>query len=59
MKILWILFWDHYNIDLDLEVISMHFKVKVQNGLYFWGMLEFHILDIIGGWKVGPSLRMI
>ena len=32
MNILWLSFWGHYKIGLDLEVISMHFNVKEQNG---------------------------
>ena len=32
MNIFWLSFWGHYKIGLDLEVISMHFNVKVQNG---------------------------
>ena len=32
MNILWLSFWGYYKIGLDLEVISMHFNVKVQNG---------------------------
>ena len=27
MKILWIYFWDHHKIGLNLGVISMHFRV--------------------------------
>ena len=55
MKILWILFWDHHNIELYLGVIPMHIrvflKVKVQNGVYFLGLQKFQIffwvLDIL------------
>ena len=32
MNILWLFYWGHYKIVLDLEVISMHFNVKEQNG---------------------------
>ena len=32
MDILWLSFWGPYKIGLDLEVISMHFNVNVQNG---------------------------
>ena len=32
MNILWLSFWGYNKIGLDLEVISMHFNVKVQNG---------------------------
>ena len=28
MKILWIFFWGHYKIGLDLGVIPMYFKAK-------------------------------
>ena len=65
MKILWIcfvFFWGgggHHKIGLYLGVISMHFRVKVQNmGIFlgvakitniFWGVLE--IPDIfLGEW---------
>ena len=37
MKILWIFFGGHHKIGLYLEVISMHLRVKVQNGGYFLG----------------------
>ena len=31
------IFWGHHKIGLYLGVISMHFRVKVQNGGYiFW-----------------------
>ena len=30
-------FWGHHKIGLYIEVISMHLRVKVQNGGYFWG----------------------
>ena len=43
MKILWIFFWGHHKIGLYLEVISMHFKVKIQNWGYFLGLLKFQI----------------
>ena len=43
MKILWIFFGGHHKIGLYFGVISMHFmvffKVKVQNGGYFFGLL--------------------
>ena len=42
MKILWI-FCGHYKIGLYLGVISMHFKVNVQNWGYFWEVLKFQI----------------
>ena len=41
------IFWGHHKIELYLGVISMHFrvffKVKVQNGGYFFGVLKFQI----------------
>ena len=41
------IFGGHHIIELYLGVISMHFrvfyKVKVQNGVYFWGLLKFQI----------------
>ena len=47
MTILWIFLGGHHKIRLYLGVISMHFwvffKVKVQNGGYFWGLLKFQI----------------
>ena len=47
IKILWIFFWGHHKIGLYLGIISMHFraifKVKVQNGGYFLGLLKFQI----------------
>ena len=47
MKILWIFLGGHHKIRLYLGVISMHFgvffKVKVQNGGYFGGLLKFQI----------------
>ena len=47
MKILCIFFWGHHKIGLYLGVISMHFrvffKVKVQNGGYFFGSLKLQI----------------
>ena len=47
MNILWLSFWGNYIIGLDLEVISMHFNVKVQNGWYFFGKLKFKIFFLI------------
>ena len=47
MNILWLSFWGNYKIGLDLEVISMHFNVKVQNGWYFLGKLRFKIFFLI------------
>ena len=39
--------WGHYKIGLYLGVISMHFraffKVKVQYGGFFWGLLKFKL----------------
>ena len=60
MKILWIFFWGHYKIVRYKGVISMHFrvifKVKVQKGGYFVGLVKFRICfgvleipDIFGG----------
>ena len=43
MNILWIFFGGHHKIGQYLEVISMHLKVKVQNGGYFFGLLKFQI----------------
>ena len=40
MNILWLSFWGNYKIGLDLEVIFMHFNVKVQNGWYVLGKLN-------------------
>ena len=44
---MWIFFGGHYKIGLYLGVIPMHFrvffKVKVQNGGYFFGLLKFQI----------------
>ena len=46
MKILWI-FWCHHKIRPYLGVNYMHFrvffKVRVQNGRYFGGLLKFQI----------------
>ena len=28
-------------IGLYLGVLSMHFRVKIQNGGYFWGLLKY------------------
>ena len=36
-KIFMDIFVGHHKIGLNLEVISMHFRVKVQNGGYFLG----------------------
>ena len=47
MNILWLSFWDYNKIGLDLEVISMHFNVKVQNWLIFSG--DAKISNIIFG----------
>ena len=47
MNILWLSFWGNYKIGLDLEVIFMHFNVKVQNGWYFLGKLKFKIFFLI------------
>ena len=77
MNILWIFLGGRHKIRLYLGVISMHFgvffKVKVQNGGYFGGLLKFQIflgvLEIpifffffFGGGDerlmLGPSLRM-
>ena len=37
MKILWIFFGGNHKFGLYLEDISMHLRVKVQNGGFFWG----------------------
>ena len=50
------IFWGHYKIGLYLGIISMHFRVKVQKGVYFLGLVKFQIIfgvleipDILGG----------
>ena len=37
------MFWGHHLIGLYLGVISMHFRVKVQNRGYFLGLLKFQM----------------
>ena len=53
MKILWIFLGGHHTIRRYLGVISMHFgvffKVKVQNGGYFFGGGGSKISNIFGG----------
>ena len=73
MKIFWILFWGHYKIGLNLEVISMHFRVFSQGQGTEWGvlfrLLNFQIffgyfkflISLVGGVErsiLDPSLRM-
>ena len=66
MKFLWIFLEGHHKIRLYLGVISMHFwvffKVKVQNGGYFGGLLKFQIfwgvleIPVFWGYPPPPGL---
>ena len=71
MKILWIFFGGHHNIELYFGVIFMHFSRFLRSlyrmGIFFWvakisniflGCLKFLILLGDEGWMLGLSLRM-
>ena len=54
MKIMWIFFGGHYKIGLNLEVISMHFRLSSEGQRTEWriffGLLKFQIF-IWGAWN--------